>query len=111
MPIAKIVKWDGKGVMIGIRRVFNETKGIYEYLEKPIPKDGYWKVVWSRKPRDSEKDITGFVSKKEAEWIEDVLNSLSMPVARSLVVKLQSQGKTLERDHNMKKPRIARLRY
>lgn len=61
------------------------------YVAGKKPKDGYWRVAWERK-RGNIKNVSGILSKKEAESLAVILNALTSRRVSLLVKSLHSQG-------------------
>ena len=67
------------------------------------PRFGWWKVVWKRKQRGV-KEISGALSKGDAERMAAILNAIPKKQALSLVTQLHSKGGNVIRDHQLNNP-------
>ena len=99
MPLVKIVLNNEMEKGPANRRYFHKKKGVYVY--SLTPKDGWWKVVWLRKPPGKHKDITGYMTKKEAGELMAAINRLRPATARRLVYQLHSSGRVMQHFYEM----------
>lgn len=70
-------------------------------IRKDDPKEGYWRIVWKRK-RGGIKDVTGVLTKKEAQTLADMLNTLSGRQVSLLIKSLHTGGAAAQREYQRK---------
>ncbi len=88
MSHVKVTKYISKeGVVISIKVA--KSRIIWE----DSPRDGYYHVVWERKPKRLPKEVTGlFRTKKQAVRVASLLNSMTRREAICLVKELYQKG-------------------